>query len=181
MNPSTKKHAAGTMALISDPSKASGVMDMVMDPRGDILKPEPERDAGGSVEGVRCTICLESEAKSGAPVLRGCACRGTDAGFAHLQCLETPAREPPRRWSGCPTCNQERTGPVKLGMARAWFGDVVDRPAYDLDQSSGLRRDFGRSAPRIWGRGPRNSAIYRDPWKCAHVYERKTTNRGDGL
>ncbi len=64
-----------------------------------------------------CWICLEEGAdEKGKPIVRDCACRGNDAGFAHTSCIikyaETKCEECAGThdfgipWSKCPNCNQ---------------------------------------------------------------------------
>ena len=38
-------------------------------------------------EGPTCWICLDGESSDLGPLRRDCSCRGTDAGYAHLECL----------------------------------------------------------------------------------------------
>lgn len=68
-----------------------------------------------------CWICAEgsSRTRSRSKLIRGCACRGTDAGFAHLSCLVQAAKHDEDCWDVCPTCKQDFTGDVRLGLARA--------------------------------------------------------------
>jgi len=70
-----------------------------------------------------CYICLD-----GGDVLRGCACRGPSAGFAHVGCLaEMAARNEWMvldgdrtfsRWAFCATCHQPFIGALDAEMAR---------------------------------------------------------------
>jgi len=52
-------------------------------------------------------------------LVRGCACRGPTAGFTHLKCLVEAAKHNADIWNTCPTCIQDFTGEVRLGLARA--------------------------------------------------------------
>mmetsp|Transcript_26033 Transcript_26033/g.104162 ORF Transcript_26033/g.104162 Transcript_26033/m.104162 type:complete len:340 (-) Transcript_26033:258-1277(-) len=71
-----------------------------------------------------CYICLDG----GDGLLRGCACRGPSAGFAHVDCLVEMAKRDPwilvegrnmlNRWTMCGTCRQPFAGEVEAEMAR---------------------------------------------------------------
>ena len=69
---------------------------------------------------VVCYLCLDGGVDdSDQPLRRDCACRGTDAGFVHLECLTIYAAAKSVRWDGddmnefsnpwrvCPSCHQE--------------------------------------------------------------------------
>lgn len=45
--------------------------------------PCEEEEEGGPT----CWICLDGESSDLGPLRRDCSCRGTDAGYAHLECL----------------------------------------------------------------------------------------------
>lgn len=69
---------------------------------------------------VVCWVCAEGSSRTRShKLMRGCACRGSDAGFAHLSCLVEAAKHNEDRWRSCPTCKQKFTGDVRLGLARA--------------------------------------------------------------
>ena len=86
-----------------------------------------------------CYLCHGTGAdESGQPLRRDCACRGTDAGFVHLQCLtkyaETKSklalspnefREP---WMICPGCHQEYQNELRIDIASKFvsFHYLVD-------------------------------------------------------
>jgi E3 ubiquitin-protein ligase DOA10 len=71
---------------------------------------------GGDREAV-CYLCLDGgvDDDDGQPLLRDCACRGTDAGFVHLSCLTNYAAAKSRQasemnefsdpWKICPSCH----------------------------------------------------------------------------
>ena len=73
-------------------------------------------------------MCLEAADCDGAAAAHaGCACRGS-AGGAHLSCLVAAAQAKGDgyglAWCTCPTCKQQYTGPINVGLARAawsWF------------------------------------------------------------
>ena len=106
-------------------------------------------------EGASCWICLEGgdgDSESGA-LVRNCACRGDDAGFAHLSCLAQYARSNNRDhmrktnndgsgtssigeeidmnkitqpWKFCPNCKKGYGGDLGLDLARLFWEDVQD-------------------------------------------------------
>ena len=80
-----------------------------------------------------CWICHE-EGSADAPLLStGCGCRGS-AGLAHLKCLVTAAEHDVNAWTACPTCKQEFTGEVDVGLARARWELVRERPSDDTER-----------------------------------------------
>jgi tetratricopeptide (TPR) repeat protein len=88
------------------------------------------------------------EAEAGA-LVRGCACRG-DAGFAHLRCLIKLARQDDDRWWSCPTCKQDYYGQVQLGLARARWEPVRDKPADDEERLAAAA-DLARALQQVEG------------------------------
>ena len=76
-----------------------------------------------------CFICFES---SHPPIQSCCACRGA-AGLAHDECRVKAADTLVRRtgqdmwWWTCQTCEQEFTGAMGTGLARAWCSRVCER------------------------------------------------------
>jgi tetratricopeptide (TPR) repeat protein len=89
-----------------------------------------------------CWICYErafaaeAGAHSAGPLLRACACRGPDASFSHLPCLvkyagtnDTASKG--KSWWQCPTCKQNYTGALKLGLAQAQWELVRGRGLED--------------------------------------------------
>ena len=66
-----------------------------------------------------CTICLDDDPL---PIQCGCGCRGA-AGSAHVACKAAyAAHQGPgyhKGWYTCPTCNQDYTGAMELGLAEA--------------------------------------------------------------
>jgi len=77
-----------------------------------------------------CYICLDREGgpDGGAVPLRGCACRGPSAGFAHVDCLaEMAARDEviavegrgwTSLWGVCAICHQAFTGSLEVKLDR---------------------------------------------------------------
>jgi tetratricopeptide (TPR) repeat protein len=73
----------------------------------------------------QCFICLDSNPP---PIPSGCACRG-NTGLAHVGCkIDSAVAQQPHRgyaaWWECQTCKQEFTGPMKTGLAEAWWARV---------------------------------------------------------
>ena len=86
-----------------------------------------------------CWVCLEvADSGRAATAPTGCACRGS-AGRAHLSCLIAAARHKPdpearhTAWIGCPTCKQQYTGPMYVGLARARWAPLRDGPEGSAD------------------------------------------------
>lgn len=74
-----------------------------------------------------CIICLDSDPQ---PIQSGCACR-SDTGLAHVGCLVEKAlaqraHRGARVWWECQTCEQMFTGPMRTGLAGAWWALVCD-------------------------------------------------------
>jgi len=86
-----------------------------------------------------CYICMDREGPDGDAVLRGCACRGPSAGFAHAQCLaEMAARDEWMTAEGfgllsrrayCSTCHQHFTGALQVEMDRLHWRHFREAPA----------------------------------------------------
>lgn len=77
-----------------------------------------------------CWVCHDGEVKtetSSGKLMRGCACRGQDAGYAHLTCLVEAALHDQDTWDRCPNCRQDFTGDVRLGLARTRWKGVLAR------------------------------------------------------
>ena len=104
--------------------------------------------ASGDDLGPACWIChdhalaIEAGAHSAGPLLRACACRGPDASFSHLACLVEYAQHAGANratsqgtsWSQCPTCKQDYTGELQLGLARARWELVSGRGGEDAER-----------------------------------------------
>ena len=81
-----------------------------------------------------CFICLEPH--SGPSISQrllhgGCACRGS-SGFAHVACVAKAAQTTSdTMWQECPTCKQEWSGQMELGLARAEVASLSSRPEGD--------------------------------------------------
>jgi tetratricopeptide (TPR) repeat protein len=98
----------------------------------------------GDDPGPACWICYErafvaeAGAHSAGPLLRACACRGPDASFSHLPWLVKYAgandiASGGKSWWQCPTCKQDYTGELQLGLARARWELVRGRAAEDVE------------------------------------------------
>jgi hypothetical protein len=99
----------------------------------------------GDDPGPACWICIEpafaaeAGAHSAGPLLRACACRGPDASFSHLPCVVKYAgandtASDGKSWYQCPTCKQDYTGELQLGLARARWELVRGRVVKELDR-----------------------------------------------
>ena len=82
-----------------------------------------------------CFICLEPHSASQYRLLHGgCGCRG-GSGFAHLACIAKAAQTMnARMWQECPTCKQEWTGQMELGLTRARVASLASRPEGDWER-----------------------------------------------
>ena len=80
-------------------------------------------------EGV-CWICCEADDDL---LSTGCACRGS-AGLGHLNCLIRAAEARVDLWTTCPTCTQQWSGPVDVGLARARWDRMRDRAEDDEER-----------------------------------------------
>ena len=74
-----------------------------------------------------CIICLDSDPP---PIQSGCACRGP-GGLAHITCLikvavSRPAQRGYAAWHECQSCKQDFTGPMRTGLAEAWWMRMRD-------------------------------------------------------
>jgi hypothetical protein len=72
----------------------------------------------------------------GQPLLRDCACRGTDAGYVHLSCLTKYAESKSKQWDGqgmneyinpwrvCPGCHHEYQNELAVDIASKFVSFV---------------------------------------------------------
>ena len=76
-----------------------------------------------------CYICLEGE-DDGEKLMRGCACRGDNAGFVHLECLKEYAtsnedsvddESVTNSYGVCINCRQPFNGALRLHMRRSFW------------------------------------------------------------
>ena len=93
---------------------------------------------------VTCWVCTDSTSRltrsRNRTLMRGCACRGSDAGFAHLDCLVQVTLHNNENWDVCPTCKQDFTGKVRLGLAKARWELVRDSPRHDWERLNAADR-----------------------------------------
>mmetsp|Transcript_44051 Transcript_44051/g.92653 ORF Transcript_44051/g.92653 Transcript_44051/m.92653 type:complete len:337 (-) Transcript_44051:710-1720(-) len=114
---------------------------------------------------ITCWVCTDSTSRitrsRNRTLMRGCACRGSDAGFAHLDCLIQFALHSNNgnddgddddndninsiitnneRWDACPTCKQDYTGKLRLGLAQARWELVQDAPRQDYERLNAADR-----------------------------------------
>ena len=87
-------------------------------------------------EPMACCICLDNDGPP-LPIQGGCGCRG-EAGCAHVACRIAHAKHQGRGhhagWLTCPTCKQQYTGAMQLGLAEALWARLKGRPAEDEDR-----------------------------------------------
>jgi tetratricopeptide (TPR) repeat protein len=90
-----------------------------------------------------CWVCADSTSRMtrsrNRTLMRGCACRGS-AGYAHLDCFIQVAFHNNENWDTCPTCKQDFTGKVRLGLARERWGLVRDSCRYDMERLNAADR-----------------------------------------
>ena len=96
--------------------------------------------------GAVCWICLEGGADDkGKPIVRDCACRGSDAGFAHTSCIIKYAEQKSLQatdpinfampWETCPICKKGYQDDLAMVLAKAFvsFAErIYDYPGNDI-------------------------------------------------
>jgi tetratricopeptide (TPR) repeat protein len=108
------------------------------------MVPPPKKDEHHRM----CWVChghgLEEDGEvrncSSRKLMRGCACRGPDAGFGHLRCLVQAAEHDQNTWDRCPTCRQDFTGELRLEMARARWEKAKKLPPQDWERLNAADR-----------------------------------------
>ena len=83
--------------------------------------------------GAACWICLDEEPDdNGNPLVRDCACRGNDAGYAHQSCIINYAKKkcdeearrfttvPIEPWETCPNCLQNYKNDLAINLSAAF-------------------------------------------------------------
>ena len=109
-----------------------------------------------------CVICLDDAAHP-LPIPCGCGCRGA-AGCAHVVCkVACAAHQGPgyhKGWHTCPTCKQQYTGPMFVGLAEALWECLKVRPAEDDNRLAA--QNCLASAYRQAGRYAKAESLYRD-------------------
>jgi tetratricopeptide (TPR) repeat protein len=107
-----------------------------------------------------CAFVAEAGTHSAGPLLRACACRGPDASFSHLPCLikyagANDTASGGKSWRHCPTCKQDYTGELQLGLARGHWELVRGRAAEDAE----LSQATGDLATALQGAGDFDGAL----------------------
>ena len=87
--------------------------------------------------GAECVICLEGTSTADNPLGRDCACRGS-AGWSHVPCLISAAKQKSESWSSCPTCKQRWTGRTRLKLAEARVTHDIDNPTDNIERITAL-------------------------------------------
>ena len=85
-----------------------------------------------------CIVCLD---RGDEALLRNCACRGSMAGYAHIECLAqyaAAARHKPELWTECGTCKQRFFGATQLGLARARLERARGLPEQDTERLNAM-------------------------------------------
>ena len=99
-----------------------------------------------------CWICLDGEADdTGKPIVRDCACRGNDAGFAHMPCIIKYAQKQSEQasiegienffspWGTCPNCLQSYQNDLAVHSADAFVSfakQTYDYPGNQLEDKT---------------------------------------------
>ena len=101
--------------------------------------PQPENIDDGLV----CWVCqfVDCDEHPEEPLLStGCACcrAGSGGGRAHVSCLASAAAHQRKLWRQCPTCKQEFTGAVKMGVSRTHWELCRHRPEADGERLAAL-------------------------------------------
>jgi len=92
-----------------------------------------------------CYLCLDGDLDDdGQPLRRDCACRGSDAGFVHLECLAEYAAAKSKQasdmnkfvepWVVCPSCHQYHQNELRIDIATEFVSFV--RKQYPRDTQS---------------------------------------------
>ena len=109
-----------------------------------------------------CCICLDNDGPP-LPIQCGCGCR-EEAGCAHVACKIAYAKHQGpgyhEGWYACPTCKQDYTGAMQLGLAEALWARLQGRPAEDDDRlcaQNNLANAYMQA-----GRYAEAEALYRD-------------------
>jgi hypothetical protein len=101
-------------------------------------KPQPETKGE-----LVCWVCqfADCDDHPEEPLLStGCACcrPGSGGGRAHVSCLASAAAHQERLWYECPTCKQEFTGAVRMGLSRARWELYRNYPEADPERLAAL-------------------------------------------
>ena len=127
-----------------------------------VLAKQPPMDQ--APKGATCYICLEGE-DDGSKLMRGCACRGDSAGFAHIECLTELAKSKEasedlpavfQSWLRC--CNCKHDFQRALGLEMRWRFWRHYHSRQDLHE--GLRFHSAIALGQYLGRHGEFSAAY---------------------
>ena len=118
-----------------------------------------------------CWICLDGGADdTGKPIVRDCACRGSDAGFAHMACIIKYAQKQSEQasidtyeflapWEKCPNCLQYYQNDLAVHVADAFLSfaeKTYDYPGNQLEDKmkvmEALRRQIGSNLSAATGK-----------------------------
>ena len=109
-----------------------------------------------------CVICLDDEEQP-LPIQCGCGCRDA-AGCAHVACKIEYAEHQGsgfhEGWRACPTCKQNYTGPMQLGLAEALWAQLRGKRAKDGHRLA--VQNHLATAYKLAGRLAKSEALYRD-------------------
>ena len=108
-------------------------------------EPEPQPAQAGNHDALICWVCqfVDCEEHPEEPLLdTGCACcrPGSSGGRAHVSCLAGAAAHQQKLWHQCPTCKQEFSGAVHIGLSRARWELLRNRPEADQERLTALRQ-----------------------------------------
>ncbi len=92
-----------------------------------------------------CWICLDGGSDAlGKPVVRDCACRGNDAGFAHMSCIIEYAQKKSEQaetsnefgtpWEKCPNCTQYYQNNLMIHLSDAFVSFAKQTYGYPGNQ-----------------------------------------------
>ena len=114
-----------------------------------------------------CYLCLDGgDDDAGQPLRRDCACRGSDAGFFHLECLVKYAASKSKQasdmqefiepWIDCPNCHQEYQNELRIDIATKFVSFVRRQYPRDTQRQvealylklAALNSIFGKLQPR---------------------------------
>jgi tetratricopeptide (TPR) repeat protein len=118
----------------------------------------------GISQGGECVICYDGDEEP-RPIQSGCACRG-NAGLAHVECRAVDAAHRMANgkyiggWTKCGTCEQEFTGTMLLGLAKAWWSRVHHLPEENDERLSAASSLAGALFAK--GKFAKAETIYRE-------------------
>ena len=111
-----------------------------------------------------CTLCMGARQGDEVAVQCGCACAGA-AGWAHLACkVEAAVRQGnygQSAWNHCELCDEDITGPMRMGLARALMDRMDARASDDFDRL-GAMANLASAYYKTEQNFPRAEALYRE-------------------